>query len=58
MKWNLIKFLILFTFMVSGCSLDLKTKDIAKTQLMEHSQAIHAMKTIQQQIFNTTIYVL
>lgn len=23
--------------MISGCSLDLKTKDIAKTQLMEHS---------------------
>ena len=40
MKKNLIKFLILITFMASGCSLDLKTKDIAKTQLMEQSKSL------------------
>jgi signal peptidase II len=37
MKRNLIKFLILITFMVSGCSFDLKTKDLAKAGLKEQS---------------------
>lgn len=37
MKRNLIKFLILISFMVSGCSIDLKTKDLAKSGLKEHS---------------------
>lgn len=37
MKHNLIKFSILITFLISGCSLDLKTKDIAKANLKEHS---------------------
>ena len=37
MRHNLIKFSILIAFLISGCSLDLKTKDIAKTGLKEHS---------------------
>ena len=37
MKKVLIKFLILISFMISGCSLDLKTKDLAKIELKEHS---------------------
>jgi signal peptidase II len=37
MKKNLIKFLILISLMVSGCSIDLKTKDLAKNGLKEHS---------------------
>lgn len=37
MKRNLIKFSILIAFLISGCSLDLKTKDLAKTRLKEQS---------------------
>ena len=37
MKKFSIKFLILLLFMSSGCSVDLKTKDLAKTGLMERS---------------------
>lgn len=37
MKKNVLKFLILISFMVSGCTLDLKTKDLAKNGLKEHS---------------------
>ena len=40
MKKNLIKFLILISFMFSGCSIDLKTKDLAKTELKEHSMVV------------------
>lgn len=40
MKRTLIKFLILISFLVSGCSIDLKTKNIAKTGLKEHSIAV------------------
>lgn len=40
MKRNLIKFLILISFLVSGCSIDLKTKDLAKTELKEHSLVV------------------
>jgi len=39
MKSNLIKYTILIAFLISGCSLDLKTKDLAKTGLKE--QSIH-----------------
>lgn len=37
MKKDLIKFLILITIMASGCSFDLKTKDLAKEGLKEQS---------------------
>jgi signal peptidase II len=37
MKSNLIKYTILIAFLISGCSLDLKTKDLAKTGLKEKS---------------------
>ena len=37
MKKVLIKFVILISFMISGCTMDLKTKDLAKTELKEHS---------------------
>ena len=37
MKKSLVKYLILISFMISGCSLDLKTKDLAKTGLQEQS---------------------
>lgn len=40
MKRNLIKFLILILIMVSGCSIDLKTKGIAKTELKEQSMVV------------------
>ncbi len=40
MKRNMIKFLILISFMISGCSIDLKTKDLVKTGLKEHSMAV------------------
>lgn len=40
MKKNLIKFMILISFMISGCSVDLKTKDIAKSELKNHSMAL------------------
>lgn len=33
MKKTIIKYLILISFMISGCSADLKTKEIAKTNL-------------------------
>ena len=37
MKKSLVKYLILISFMISGCTLDLKTKDLAKTGLQEQS---------------------
>jgi signal peptidase II len=37
MKNNLFKFIILISFMVSGCSADLKTKEMVKTALKDHS---------------------
>nr|WP_321353708.1 signal peptidase II [uncultured Draconibacterium sp.] len=37
MKKTLIKYLILISFMISGCSADLKTKEIAKTNLKDNS---------------------
>lgn len=37
MKKTLIKFLILITVLISGCSLDLKTKSIVKAEIKEHS---------------------
>jgi signal peptidase II len=40
MKKNLVKFLILTSVMISGCSFDLKTKDIAKAELKEKSVAV------------------
>jgi signal peptidase II len=40
MKKNLTKFLILISFMVSGCSVDLKTKELVKTALQDHSITI------------------
>ena len=40
MKNNFFKFIILLSIMVSACSIDLKTKEIAKTALKEHSVLI------------------
>jgi len=40
MKKNLVKFLILTSVMISGCSFDLKTKDIAQDELKEKSVAV------------------
>ena len=40
MKRNLIKYTILIAFLISGCSLDLKTKDLAKTGLKEQSVSL------------------
>lgn len=37
MKKTVIKYLILVSFMISGCSADLKTKEIAKTTLKDNS---------------------
>jgi lipoprotein signal peptidase len=37
MKKDLIKFLILISFMVLVCSIGLKTKDLTKNGLKEHS---------------------
>lgn len=37
MKKTIIKYLILISFMISGCSADLKTKEIAKTNLKDNS---------------------
>ena len=37
MKRTIIKYLILISFMISGCSADLKTKELAKTNLKENS---------------------
>ena len=37
MKKRWIKFLVLISFMVTGCSVDLKTKDLVKSELKEHS---------------------
>ena len=37
MKRTIIKYLILISFMISGCSADLKTKEIAKTNLKDNS---------------------
>jgi signal peptidase II len=40
MKKSLSKFLILIAILVSGCSLDLKTKDLAKSALKDHSVSV------------------
>lgn len=40
MKRSIVKFLILIAVMVSGCSLDLKTKDLAKVALKDHSISV------------------
>lgn len=40
MKKSLLKFLILISFTISGCSLDLKTKDIVKSTLKEQSVSL------------------
>lgn len=40
MKNSLMRFLILIIILVSGCSLDLKTKDMAKIALKEHSVSV------------------
>jgi signal peptidase II len=40
MKKNLMKFFILTSIMFSGCSIDLKTKDIAKAELKEKSVVV------------------
>jgi signal peptidase II len=37
MKSTLIKYLILISFLVAGCSADLKTKELAKTALNGHT---------------------
>ena len=37
MKKTIIKYLILISFMISGCSADLKTKEIAKTNLKDNA---------------------
>ncbi|MCG6191583.1 signal peptidase II [Maribellus maritimus] len=37
MKKTIIKYLVLISFMISGCSADLKTKEIAKTNLKDNS---------------------
>jgi len=39
-KKNIAKFLILIVILLSGCSLDLKTKEIAKVALKEHSISV------------------
>jgi signal peptidase II len=40
MKHTFVKFSILMFFLVSGCSLDLKTKELAKAELKEHSISV------------------
>lgn len=37
MNKNILKYLLLFSFLISGCSLDLKTKDMVNTQLKDRS---------------------
>ena len=39
-KKSIIKFLILIVILISGCSLDLKTKEVAKIALKEHSISV------------------
>ena len=39
-KKSITKFLVLIAILISGCSLDLKTKELAKTALKEHSIAV------------------
>lgn len=40
MNKNLIKFVILFSFLISGCSLDLKTKDMVNEKIKDQSISI------------------
>jgi signal peptidase II len=40
MKQNLIKFLILISITISGCSFDLKTKDIVKAEIKDQSVSV------------------
>ena len=40
MKKTILKYLVLISFMISGCSADLKTKEIAKTNLKENSMVL------------------
>ena len=40
MKKTLVKYLVLIAFMISGCSADLKTKDIAKKELQDHATVL------------------
>lgn len=37
MKKTILKYLILISFMISGCSADLKTKELAKTNLKDNA---------------------
>ncbi len=37
MKKTIVKYVILISFMISGCSVDLKTKEIAKTNLKDNA---------------------
>ena len=55
MKKSIAKFLILIFILVSGCSLDLKTKDLAKTALKEHSVAVIANYVDLRYVENTAI---
>jgi signal peptidase II len=40
MKKHILKFIVLFSFMISGCSIDLETKDIVKTRIKNESIAV------------------
>ncbi len=40
MKKSILKYLLLFTIMITGCSADLKTKDIAKTTLKDNPTVV------------------
>ena len=40
MKKTLVKYLVLIAFMISGCSADLKTKDVAKKELQDHATVL------------------
>ena len=40
MKKQVVKFLVLISFMISGCSVDLKTKELINTELKEQSVSI------------------
>ena len=40
MKKHILKFIVLFSFMISGCSVDLETKDIVKSTIKNESVAV------------------
>jgi len=52
MKKQVVKFLILISFMISGCSVDLKTKELINTKLKE--QSVEQSVSIIDNYFNLT----